>query len=1170
MQIQKLDIIQGQVNYLGNIDNEISQKASKLSGVIISSKQQELAIENERVALNGKFAEDYEKLKENPKELAKLEKKFIEDTDLLNEKSKNNQIQGYADIAGGMADMFEKGSKEAETFRLAQMAIVSVNAINAILSAGMAPPPLGIASMVAMAGMVVGLVSQIGVTLSAFGGNKTTVTSDSFSSMEANLGKGSVLGDSDKISESITKSLNILEDFAEPQYSTLLSMNKYLESISNNLGGVTSLLIRNAGFALGEGYEGFDTGYKNNVLSNKNGEQLGQATTAVLFGLGGLAIDEKLLDGAISNLIGGVVNSVLGGVFGKTKVSQSLKDSGITFADQLLTDAINDFNGSAYQTIETTVTKKSWFSKSSSTTINSYFQDLDAETERQFTMVIDNLYNSVLIAGVALDSAEATTAKSLENFVVSLGKISLKDKTGDEIQETITAVFSELGDDIARTAFPALEAFQQIGEGLYETLTRVATGMEEAEFYISRLGNNFSDVTYTMIGNKSGNVGFEALLLSLSNTEKQLYPVNNNLLALISNLNSTAEELYYAYTTLEEMRDRLIFLGQSYQGISQAMIYGAGSVTDLENGFKSFFDNFLTDSERLDYNTKQVIDSFNSLNITLPTSKDNFKELLNSLDLTTESGQELYGRLIILSEAFAEVADGVAESIANLETQLQDLGQNGFDTFISGIDSMFATLQSNIDKTKSTIDKLSGKETEGDLVKNLVEYNKYLADYMETGSQESLDAVLKYAESSADLGGNTLKMVSELEGILRTLTTEEEVVRVNIVDGLGTLLGLNQQQVDQLKVSVQDGKITNSELDAISGLTKEQRDGITDFANNSNYFSTESTLQDLATYSRLQLESYQESVANEKVGLSSQTLKYGDYVGKQEQIDISKLLGVSYETAQPLIQSLQNLSISKNPTADLEKILGYSEGATSYNKTTASQLQSLSPYISGVDVSGVISSVSDKTNMNLEAKNKADAFAKAKAEFESRFNMANSTYLKEKAESDLAKKQYMSVPYTYLRSGYKIPQEEDIANNKPLYRGVNGEDVFMYPIAWQIQYADTQAKYRSEFKQTALAYDEVEKLLAEKKLKGYSSGGYTGDGGMFEPAGIVHKGEYVVNSSTTRDLGLNNNNGGIFKAMVEELKEIKKENTDMRLLLVKLTADNSKMLTLERASYVKP
>ena len=92
-------------------------------------------------------------------------------------------------------------------------------------------------------------------------------------------------------------------------------------------------------------------------------------------------------------------------------------------------------------------------------------------------------------------------------------------------------------------------------------------------------------------------------------------------------------------------------------------------------------------------------------------------------------------------------------------------------------------------------------------------------------------------------------------------------------------------------------------------------------------------------------------------------------------------------------------------------------------------------------------------------------------------------------------------------------------------------------------------------------------LDQEKALKGYSSGGYTGDGGKFEPAGIVHRGEYVVNSETTRDLGLNNNNGGIFKEMIEELKQIKQENADMKLLMVKLTADNSKMLTLERATY---
>jgi lambda family phage tail tape measure protein len=36
---------------------------------------------------------------------------------------------------------------------------------------------------------------------------------------------------------------------------------------------------------------------------------------------------------------------------------------------------------------------------------------------------------------------------------------------------------------------------------------------------------------------------------------------------------------------------------------------------------------------------------------------------------------------------------------------------------------------------------------------------------------------------------------------------------------------------------------------------------------------------------------------------------------------------------------------------------------------------------------------------------------------------------------------------------------------------------------------------------------------------GFASGGYTGDGAVNQPAGIVHAGEYVVNASATRALG---------------------------------------------------
>ncbi len=40
-------------------------------------------------------------------------------------------------------------------------------------------------------------------------------------------------------------------------------------------------------------------------------------------------------------------------------------------------------------------------------------------------------------------------------------------------------------------------------------------------------------------------------------------------------------------------------------------------------------------------------------------------------------------------------------------------------------------------------------------------------------------------------------------------------------------------------------------------------------------------------------------------------------------------------------------------------------------------------------------------------------------------------------------------------------------------------------------------------------------------LFGFAGGGYTGNGGKYEPAGLVHRGEFVVNSEATRNIGVN-------------------------------------------------
>lgn len=1169
LQSAKLENMQTLLGSIGESEDKYIQSSLDISDIILGNKQTQLDYDRQILELNDKYAKEFLQYQNNPEELAKSQKKAIEDYGKANERQQAKEIAGYAEIAGAMSSMFEKGSKEAEAFKLAQTALVTVNAINAVLAQGNGDPYTAIPRMIAMGAMVASLISQIGVTLKTFGGSKESTSYDYVSGLKANDGTGSVLGDTTKTSESITNSLQILKDFAQPQFETLQSMNKYLENISNNINGLTSILFRNEGYALGEGYTDTSSGWKNNI-------SLGDNLTKLILPIQSI-IDKTIgkipIIGNLTGMlnIGGIFNKVLGGLFGKTSVKQKLTDSGIYFADQLMENAIKDFQGSAYQTIKTTVSKKSWVSSSSKTTYKTYFEELQEETNRQFTLIMGSIYNTVLTAGEALDISTSELEKRLDSFVISIGKVSLKDKTGDEIQKLLTNVFGKVADDLTKYSIRGLEDFQQIGEGLFETLTRVATGMEEAEFYISRLGKSFSDLNYLQVENKQGNVGFEVLLQSIKQADEATYGLNNNLIKIISNLDTTAEELYQAYTTLDSMRQSLMFLGKTSEALSKSMIVGAGSVTDLQNGIKDYISNFLDENEQLAHSTNSVKNEFNKLGVALPSSKEGFKALINGLDLTTEAGQELYGRLIILSKSFAEVADGVEEYIKGLEEQLKDTLDTNLTDFSTTVSKMFGILQDNILKTQNLIDKLNA-DSDKDLTSNLIKYNQAYLEYMKTGSQESLDLFLKYAESSANLGGNTSKIVEELERVKSGLIDEQSVLKVDIVNGLGDLLGLNKEQVAQLQEVAKDGNITKEELNSIKGLTETQKNGILTFANNSGYFSTEETLSSLNEYMKKQLETIQKNQLAETEKLSKTTFTYGDYIGTQEKLDIAKTLGVTYESAKPLVEKLQALSVSKDPTSDIKKILGFTgKGDLDYDITTASYLEKLSPYLSDYKVEDIIASVKTETLSNQKEAERQKNIATATAKFQADYKTWESSLATIDAQissfwANLSGGSRGKVFKQYFSGVTDYNKAIQIYNNMPQ----NDKAV--------LQDSNKDETYFTLLKQKMNTTNNPP--ILETYLKGFSQGGYTGEGGIFEEAGVVHKREYVVNAKTTRDLGLNNS-AGVFIEMLnimketkdelesskKELETIKQENTDMKNLMIKLVADNSKMLTLERATY---
>lgn len=774
------------------------------------------------------------------KEYAKIQEPTLKDKEKFNKAEKqhiSNQLNGYSAIAGAIGGLYAKGERQASAFQAIQASIALVEGVTAILSQGKGDPYTAGARMAAMGATVASLLSSAKIAF-GFGGVKTTTTSDAFSAQVENTGIGSTLGDSAQASESITSSLEVLEDFAQPQFRVLSQMNKSLFTIAERIGGLSSLLIQTGGFAFGEGFTASSSN-REFLLQNKLPQfgtlsNLGEAMsgTNIMDKLFGVDLGKSIFD-VFSGAT--LTNKVIGGLFGKSSSSSELRDYGINFNQALLTSAINQINGQAFQTIATTVTRKSWFKSSSSTTIQTFFRDLNEETERQFSLVLNDLYNTTIKAGEALDQSSKDVENSLSKFIVNIGKISTKGKTGAEIQEQISNVFSKIGDDIASTAFPELDEFQKVGEGMFTTLTRVATGMQEAEFFIKRLGGTFEDIQFTDILNKQGDVGFEALAQSIIKADEALFGFDNGVVKIIETLSGSAEELFTAYNTLEDVRVNLELTGQSAKNLSSAMIVGAGSIDALSDATDEYFENFLTEQEQLQSKTQQLNKEFVKLNVAMPTSVKGFKDLIGNIDTSTDAGAELYGRLISLSEGFSDVF-GSIKDVEKLRNSFVKLGESvgkTINSLIGGTDK--AQQQTN------TIESFWKKRNEAD---ELIAKNATLTS-SEQARLSTLVGEINTLAGTIQSGsiGNSSIITDELIGTLSiledSLDLQNEILKVNIVginDDVNLLTGTeravpNISNTINPNIPLGDSKDT---LNAILDNIITMKDDLSDMLDNSN------------------------------------------------------------------------------------------------------------------------------------------------------------------------------------------------------------------------------------------------------------------------------------------------------------------------------------------------
>lgn len=662
------------------------------------------------------------------------------------------QLNAYANMAGAAKTFFDEGSEGYELLKAAEIAFravqfaMSVQAMaqrmaesensvvaamgeavaNTIAGAARAFSQMGVYGFIG-AGAIIAFMAAVGVNAGGSGGGAAY----DLEGVQARQGTGTVLGDRDAKSESIAKSLELVADHTNDMLEYNNGMLRALRNIDVNIGNLASSLARSLNLS------GI-TDVQPTSYNPITGRDASSEINKVLLGAGGAADMGKLAK-AFSQPFGS--GNILRDIFNPgpidplglfdSKISKKLIDAGVSFTAQSLGSILTEgLKASYFQVMRTTREDKAFgFTYSTSTKDKTATIGLETDLQRQFNLVIESLRTGVLSAASVLgvDGAQAV----LDAFQINIGKISFKDMDGAEITATLEAVFSKVGDDMAGAVIPGLTSLQKAGEGLFETLMRVARQYQVI------------DVTLSSVGMTFGAVGLSSL--------------------------AARERLVDFFGSLDEFTDQVSFYGE----------------------------NFLTEAERLAPIRAALSAEFTRLGIAGLDTRDEFKQLVQGLDVSTAAGAELFAALMAIAPAFAAVTeetkavadarDVLSDAYGRESSALTDTA-NRFRDLASGLTKYRASLYSGPAAALSPEAQYMADKAEFERVAALAgQGNEQALGDLQGVSQAYLDASRAYYASSAGY-------FADLEAVRAAVTNAEGIA--------GSQATIADQQLTELKSMV--------------------------------------------------------------------------------------------------------------------------------------------------------------------------------------------------------------------------------------------------------------------------------------------------------------------------------------------------------------------------------
>jgi TP901 family phage tail tape measure protein len=546
-----------------------------------------------------------------------------------------DRMKQYGDMAQAASGFFDKQSKGyrllsgiAQVFHVAQMArTMAQTAASVVAGAAQFFAQSGwggFAGVAAMGAVLAGLGWSMSGA-SAHGADPTLEADY----VQKRQGTGTVLGDADAKSKSITEAIDDLKSNSDIMLPLTQGMLNSLKNIEDSMKGLAKLAVQS----------GVTNASNMNIDTYSNKSNMSWMTAIALGG------------------ITAPIVKALGSLWGKT--TQEITDSGLQFGGKV-SDLEAGKGIDQYAAIKQS--SSSWFGlvKNSSSSVKT--QGVSDDVSRQFGLVFTNLEDSLKSAAGALGSSSNAVGEAIDNVVLQTTKISLKDLKGQDLTDAINNVLSAAMDQIAKAAYPQMGAFQRVGEGYAQTVVRVATGVEQANVSLEKFG--ITAVNYADVINKQGDVAFEITKQSILATEGM-----SGIADMLKNMTGTIDDLTTAYKALDDIRNQMNLIGLNGKGLNLDMVKGAGGTSQLQSALNTYQDKYFTDEEKSAIMLKSVTAEFKKLGQALPTTKSALRALIEQ---TSVSNPILSGQLLALAGDYDKLSSSATEANKTAIESLND------------------------------------------------------------------------------------------------------------------------------------------------------------------------------------------------------------------------------------------------------------------------------------------------------------------------------------------------------------------------------------------------------------------------------------------------------------------------------------------------------------------